>query len=401
MLACLLLGSGCSTTEEEVREQIEVLAANEVESPKWTAAADQLVTVGRPGARLLVELLDPANYRGEKYREFRDEITRTRTGAAVVLGRIKHKAASGSMQSRISTAYAYPERVACIRAIGELGFTDAAVSALKNLLETPDPDPEIRLLAAVSLIKMGEEGAVVDTVRRAVLADDEELALLAVEELEGVNYHGVSLLVSLAARSEQHADRLRTSLGKVKAELVSQLTDDDPEIRRESATALGDVGDASLIPQLLPLLEDSSNLVRFNTASSLSRLGSEEGMSFLFGSLADEDPILRVNATKSLTLVQRMSGEVEERLLKTLRSDSPRLRSGAVQILGDAKVARAVPQLIEATSDSDSQVRWNAVIALARIGSGQARSALQALLSDDDETVAYYAEWALLQLGAG
>ena len=44
-------------------------------------------------------------------------------------------------------------------------------------------------------------------------------------------------------------------------------------------------------------------------------------------------------------------------------------------------------------------MRVNAIIALGQIGTGQSRARLESLRTDDDSTVAYYAEWALGQLG--
>ena len=78
------LAFGCSTTEEQVREQIEVLAANDVGSERWQGAVEALTAIGRPSARQLVALLNPALYRGTDYRDFRGELERTTAGAATV-----------------------------------------------------------------------------------------------------------------------------------------------------------------------------------------------------------------------------------------------------------------------------------------------------------------------------
>lgn len=391
----LLAAAACSTTEEEVSAQIEVLAANDIGSAAFDAAVERLVAIGRPGARQLVLLLDPAQYRSVRYREFRDEIERTRTGAAVVLGRIKHKAAQASMDDRITTAYRKSERVASLRGAGELGFAEDTVIALQAQLV--DADPEIRLLAAVALVKLGESSAR-DTVLNAVRRGGDALAETAIAELEGANYFGVSLLVELVRDGGPRQGRLQQALDRVRDQLVGQLADDDPEIRRESAAALGDVEDPAVVEQLLGALDDPSNLVRFNAASSLVRLGNERGTEFLFHALDDADPILRVNAVKSLVRVQVLSGRVEERLTACLRDGSPGLRSGAAQVLGQARVATAVDALVAATADADAEVRRNAALALGQIGAASGRPALERLSRDVDETVAYYAEWALQQL---
>ena len=389
----------CSTTEQQVQGQIEILAANEIGSEAWQGAVDELVDIGRPSARQLLVLLDPAQYRGAKYREFRDEITKTRTGAAVVLGRIGHKAASASLDDRITTAYRLPERKACIRAVGELGWAEAAITALKVQVKDT-ADVHIRVLSAVALLKM-EEQIAVDTIRTAVSGASAEVAELAAAELEGADYHGVPLLVELSAAPGPNRDRLRRALENVKSQLVNQLGDDDPEVRGKSATALGTIGNPDAVPALLGLLTDASNLVRFNAASSLSQLGELRGTEFLFDALRDTDPILRVNSIRSLVQVQRASAAVEERLLAALGDEEPLMRSGAAQILGEAAVVGAVDELVAVVDDGSSEVRCNAVIALGRIRAPETRPVLERLVDDDDVTVAYYAEWALSQFGEG
>ena len=398
-MICAGIWSGCTTTEQEVADQIEILAANEIESERWNQAVEELVVIGRPAARQLLALLPPTKYIGKEYREFRTEIEKARTGAVVVLGRIKHKAASVAIHPLTAAAtYTYAERVSSLRTIGELGFNQATVTALKALLI--DPKPSIRLYTALALAKMGEHLAT-DQVKAALMGSDEELARIAVRELRQTNHFGVPLLVALIDLETPYRADLEQALSTVGARLLEQLASDDPEIRMLSAQALGDIGDTGVAPALEVLLDDASNLVRFNAASSLSRLGVQVGTNFLFASMGSDDPILRGNAVRSLVGVQRSakSADVEKRLISTLGDDNPLSRSGAAQVLGQAGVAVALPQLLEAIDDRVSEVRYNAVIALGRLGSPGVRARLTALIDDADDTVAYYAEWALKQLG--
>ena len=279
--------------------------------------------------------------------------------------------------------------------MGELGFTEAAVKDLKGQLA--DADPVIRLLAAVALVKIGEMAGR-DTIVAAVTDGGAELAEMAIEELEGANYHGVPVLVDLLARRDDRRQRLSRALGEVREQLVRQLEDDDPVVRRESAAGLGEIADPVVVEPLLGMLEDPSNLVRFNAAASLVQLGDRRGTEFLFGALDDTDAVLRLNAIKSLVRLQQVSGQVEGRLMEGLQSDSPRLRSGAAQILGRAQVASAVDELVSTADDADPEVRCNVVIALGHIRAPASRATLERLAGDEDETVAYYAGWALEQL---
>ena len=95
-LTCLLLLglSACSTTEEQVVELLEQMAANPVDSPAYQQSIDELAAIGRPAARQLIARLNPDLYLGENYREFRDEQEKLRIGCALALGHIKPRGAT-------------------------------------------------------------------------------------------------------------------------------------------------------------------------------------------------------------------------------------------------------------------------------------------------------------------
>ncbi|NKB65729.1 MAG: hypothetical protein GKR89_01590 [Candidatus Latescibacteria bacterium] len=386
LLTALLL-SACSTTEQQVEQQIEILAANPIVSDAWNQAVGDLATIGRPAARQLIAHLNPAYYKGVNYREHRDEIEKVRTGSARALGHIQPRAAAVSLKDRITPAYTDAERLASIWALGEIGFNQVSIDALKKQVE--DENPAIRLHTALALVKMNEMVAVDEILGAAA---DPSRAQEALKGLGGANYFGVPILVQLSASGNPQVQPIITS---VQAQLVEQLQDEDPDIRMHSARALGHLGSDQIRDQLLPLLEDPSNLVRFQTATSLAELGQAEGIDFLFSALQNEDPILRTNAVRFLTEVQRNSAEVEKQLVEALVHENPLIRAGAAQVLGQARVASAVPALVLATDDEVAEVRWNAVIALGLMAAQESRPHLEKLRQDKDLTVAYYADWAL------
>jgi HEAT repeat protein len=393
-----LAGVGCSTTEQEVQEQIEILAANDIDSDAWKGATDELTLIGRPAARQLVALLDPALYKGKSYREFPSEMEKTRTGAALVLGRIRHKAAAVSLSARITNVYTFGERVTALEAVGELGFNADAVKALKKQFDI-ETDPVILLHIGIALIKM-EDDAGESALKRAISGDDDGLAATAIAGLQAANYFGVDLMVELADRGIRE-EALRAAIAGTRGKLVSQLESEDPEIRMHSARALGLAADPSVSTALVKLLDDKSNQVRFSAASSLTTLGDPTGTEFLFASMRGDDSIQRLNAIRSLVEVQVRSGTVEKQLIDGLTSSEPLARSGCAQILGEAGVNDAVPDLLRTTEDSVAEVRWSAIIALGRLTAVDGRAQLEKLREDEDATVAYYAKWALRQLGAG
>ena len=398
-LPCLLLVglTACSTTEEQVVELLEQMAANPVDSPAYQQSIDELAAIGRPAARQLIARLNPDLYLGENYREFRDEQEKLRIGCARVLGRIKPRGATAALKDRITTAYTDRERIACLWAMGQAGYVQAGVDAAKAQLG--DSDPIIRIHAAIALLKMDDDRGTSE-IEAALASSDSERTQTALQGLEESGYFGVPLLVELRDRPGPHQAALRSVIAKVKDQLVAQLEDEAPVHRQRAAQALGYIGDESTSPALADLLADPSNQVRFSTAAALATMGRSQGIEFLFEALRNTDAILRANAVKFLTDVQRQSGAVESQLIAALRAEDSLARAGAAQVLGQARVQSAFTALLATTLDEVADVRANAAIALGHIGGDQSRAQLEKLRRDSDSTVSYYAEWALGQLGS-
>jgi HEAT repeat protein len=331
---------------------------------------------------------------GEDYREFRDEQEQLRTGCAQALGRIKPRGATAALKDRITAAYTENERTACLWAIGQIGYSQVGIDALKVQLK--DSNPVIRIHAAIAIVKM-DDNVGDDEIEAAFT--DARLAPIALQGLEESSYFGVPLLMRLSTDGGPQQQALRQIIDKVKDQLVTQLTAEEPVHRLRAANALGQIGDPGPTQALANLLTDPSNQVRFSAAAALATLDQAQGIDFLFQALRNTDSILRANAVKFLAEVQSQSGSVESQLISALSAEAPLARAGAAQVLGQARVQTAIASLIEATTDKTADVRVNAIIALGQIGTGQSRARLESLRTDDDATVAYYAEWALGQLG--
>ena len=387
--------SACSTTEQQITDYVEQMAANPIDSPAWQESVDGLIAIGRPAARQLTAQLNPGHYVGENYREFRQEQEKLRTGSARVLGQIKPRGVTAALTGRISTDYTEPERIACIWALGEMGFAQGGVDALKGQMS--DENTLIRLHASLALMKMDDQTGY-EEIASALMGSNDTHVGVVLSGLGEAKHFGVPLLTQLADQEGPNRADLQQTIDQVSTQLVEQLKDEDPEMRRRAALALGELGDSQYVDALAQRLDDPSNQVRFSTAAALAQMNEQAGVDFLFDAMRDPDPILRTNAVKFLSGVQKSTGTVQAQLISALSSQEALARAGAAQVLGQARVIAAVEALQAATGDDDSQVRANAVIALGHIGLPESRMPLEALLSDPDSTVAYYAEWALRQL---
>jgi HEAT repeat protein len=398
-LSLSLLLVSCSTTEQQIVDLVEQLAASPIRSVAWQESVDGLVAIGRPAARQLVSYLNPDLYVGENYREFRDEQEKLRTGCALALGRIKPRGATALLKDRITVAYTDNERIACIWAIGEIGFVQAGVNALKAQLKN-DKNPIIRLHAAIGLLKMDDDTGYGE-IAAAFQSNDQPLAQIAIDGLSQAKHFGVPLLTQLVDHEGAHQAELRQTAAQVGGQLIEQLNAEDPELRRRAALALGQIDSPASIDALRDRLSDSSNQVRFSAAAALAGMSQDAGIKFLFDALRNPEAILRTNAVKFLAEVQKTTGAVEQELINALSAQEALTRAGAAQVLGGARVETAIAALQKATTDPVAEVRTNAAIALGHIGRTDSRPQLEALLDDANATVVYYAEWALGQLGNG
>jgi len=395
LIVVLALFTGCSTTEQQISDLVEQMAGNPIKSSAWTESVQGLVAIGRPAARLLISQLNPGHYVGKNYREFRSEIEKIRTGSAKVLGEIKPRGATGPLKDRIGTGYTDKERIACIWALGEIGFNQAGMDALQNILS--DNSAVIRLHTAIALVKMDNESGY-EEIEAALIGKDKNLLKIALNGLNESSYFGVPILNRLKKLPGAQQKSLLEISNLIGDELVILLEAEDPEIRRRSSIALGTLSEMRFEKHLLNRLEDESNQVKFSAAASLASIGSKKGIDFLFEAMRNEDPILRSNAVKFLAKVQHSGETVQEKLINSMSDTDSRLRAGVAQVLGLARVFEAVSELELATKDQDPTVRVNSIIALGHIGSIGSQPHINASTQDTNATVAYYANWAISKL---
>jgi beta-lactamase regulating signal transducer with metallopeptidase domain len=130
-----------------------------------------------------------------------------------------------------------------------------------------------------------------------------------------------------------------------------------PDSRRVGATR-----DSSLVPALIARLRDEDAEVRRATADALGRIQDGRAINPLVAALNDEDDEVRVAALHALSNFDRGVPAAPIRAL--LLSDDPETKSTALQMLGDMKDRTSIPAVTRLALDSDEEVRWAALEAL-------------------------------------
>ena len=212
--------------------------------------------------------------------------------------------------------------------------------------------------------------------------------------------------------------------------LSELLADQDPDMRRTAAEALGKIGRDSSMTALIAALQDGEARVRAAAALALGRIGQAESAPALVRSLADPAEMVRVAAAMALGELE--SSEFSEALILekfrpldnterlaagrallglgavsfsqevvgALRDPSPRIRQVAAAVLGESGDPKAIPLLVTLLqSDRVADVRSEAAFRLGKIGDDLIAGKLESIAgTDQDVRVRGWARWASQQV---
>ncbi len=337
------------------------------------------------------------------------------------------------------------------RAVKKLGTYHHAKVLKHFVAMLGDGNPEIRRLAAEGLSRIAW------SFKKNVQWVQPGMVLPKWDDQEGLRAATVEPLIT-ALHDEDHAVREQAveALGAVGDPhavdaLIPLLHDSSREVRRQTADTLAVLGDIRSVGPLLRALSDKDGAVRLQAAEALERLdwepqddlqralravalsNWEEAIAlgsiavgplvFAFrnsgwvvrhpvieglGAIGDvgavdvlvealRDPDLAVRRRVVKALVRIGKGAVDA-LVVTLESHDWELRRQAAEVLGAIGDSRAVPSLVAALGDPNIGVRWHAIEALGKIGTG-AVEPLVSVLGSSDNGVRWWAAAALEKIG--
>lgn len=165
--------------------------------------------------------------------------------------------------------------------------------------------------------------------------------------------------------------------------LVGLLHDQDPEVRRTAAEAIGKIGSPSHPPELIHALSDPDDHVREAAAIALGRLEARpDAARQLAQALSDPSDAVRRAAARSLG-EQEPSATPPDLLLRLLKHRDPAKRRAAAQAMLNLEVPADMQQLSAAVMDPDADVRQGIIAALAESGVPEAVPILRQRLRHD------------------
>lgn len=164
---------------------------------------------------------------------------------------------------------------------------EVAVPALLDILASPEQPEDIKGHAAWALAFIGSEAA--EHLYRALNSDSVDVRC--------------AVIGAIAHVAQEQSDPKSCNL------LVSALTDPEPVIRTEAASALGQISYPPAIPHLILALQDSEVEVRKAAVSSLGKVGDRTVIAPLQSALQDPAEVVRVLAKLAIAQIERSESE--------------------------------------------------------------------------------------------
>jgi HEAT repeat protein len=327
-----------------------------------STAANALVKIGRPAVEPLINAL-------------KEKKALVRRNAAMALEKMK----DASTVEPLITALKDEDPLVRMRAASALGNIKSANATEPLIAALKDKNALVRRNAAIALGEIKNARAVEPLM--ASLKDRDALVRSnAAAALGGMDIfcllpigcyldHDVIALIR-KLNDEDPIDRLSAAkaLGEIRdASAVEPLiaTLGDRDCGNMAANALANIGKPS-VESLCAALKDDSTVARRNAATALGKIKDASAVESLIAALKDEDLIVRRNAAISLGQIQDASAV--ESLITALTDKNPIIRRNAAIALGQIKDANAVVPLIARLKDNDAFVRINATTALGEIG---------------------------------
>jgi len=240
---------------------------------------------------------------------------------------------------------------------------DGDVEGMREMLLESD-SPAVRARAAKLLGQTADssDSESVETLVSASVTDDEEdVRAAAVEGLDEIGSEAVEqLLVKITGSKIQEGADWATA-----KKFANALSSDVPELRMAAASALGQLGEASVIPNLVKALEDENPNVRVRAAAALAQLDHPKAVPPLISRLSDPHGKVRHEAAVALASIG--TDQALAALLEMLDDSNTAIRRIAAASLGEAGTVRAVQPLTNALNDESSAVRSAAVFSIIEL----------------------------------
>lgn len=241
------------------------------------------------------------------------------------------------------------------------------VEKLLSVTRTSD-NPEVKARAARILGDFDEEtreghDVIGRLVKMVEETENKKVTAASIDALNEIGQPAIEELISELAGIDLGDDQ-QADWAKAKA-FSKALGADIPELRMAAANAIGELGKADALPQLLETLDDPDPRVRARAARACGRIEDARACDGLIGRLEDPKAQVRQEAAEALGAISNR--QALNALLTMFDDERPVIRRIAVGAMGNFGNAKPVDGLIEALSDENPSVRRTAVYSIIEL----------------------------------
>ncbi len=259
----------------------------------------------------------------------------------------------------------YQRRIIC----GIAGSIGAAVflNPFVNLLK--DEDGHVRANSMIALSRLNNPKAI-KYIKPLLLDEYEDIQETAIKTLSilkrGLDLDGI--ITDLSDRNpvlRKNSARLLGLIGKKAAieALGVAFKDSEVSVRAAVVEAIGSIGGHKAVKYLLLALTDESPKVRRVAAFAISNMHTRKSVDFLILLLSDSDVLVKATAAKGLGRIKDRNAV--EPLIKLLSDESGVVRTAAIEALGNFKEDGVKNVLLNLLTDEDAEVRSTSVASLS------------------------------------
>lgn len=283
-------------------------------------------------------------------------------------------------------------------------FDDYIVCVYDDTMLSGDVVDKVRIAAVKALQCIGGEEVIPPLCKALGDSEADYFAVRALGTLKDRRaIPGLATLLKDKSISSTIREEIISALGQIGDVSVIDLilearNDVDVRVRGAAIKALGQVDDPRAFPILVNGLQDREEFIVIEAVRALENIGGDRVKNILFHSLM-RGWNAKVFLVKSSALARLRDERVTQYLIPALKSSDPERREAAAISLGlihDPMVCKA---LIDVIKDSDWNVRRAAIVSLGKIGDSAAVEELIGALRDPDWDVHQHAIESLGEIG--
>jgi HEAT repeat protein len=253
--------------------------------------------------------------------------------------------------------------------LGELG-DKKAVEVLISCLS--DIEPDVRINAAQSLCKIGDERAVPFLINKALLDKDKRVRILTGDILKKMGQTVAPPLIKILEDQKSSEELRETSvkvLGEIHAEiavdiLTKIMLEGKGKLRELAAKALGEIGSKKATEALISVLGDARELSGwqrgYNAAVALGKIRDPRAVPHLIKILNDEGYLPQLQGASADALGKIGDKSVVDELIKAL--ENKKIQREVITSIGTLGNPKGVEHLLKIFRAEDSSTPLRALI---------------------------------------